>query len=76
MDKPIKKEWIKIPIIKKAVIPLGRPLYLSKENNITQQDLIIEASGNYRLIDKPNHIIIKNDDCCRSIQVTVKTKDD
>jgi hypothetical protein len=62
-------------ILKKdTVIPLGRPLYIPR-NGMTREDLEIEASGSYVLHEKPEHFIIKNDECCRSIQVTVKNKD-
>jgi hypothetical protein len=38
-------------------------------------DLIIETDGDYRLFEKDDHIIVKNDDCCRGIKVTIRTKE-
>ncbi|HWP97560.1 MAG TPA: hypothetical protein VN426_12010 [Syntrophomonadaceae bacterium] len=61
-------------IIKNTVIPLGRPLYIPREG-MSKEDLEIESSGNYLVIEKPDHFIIKNDECCRSIQVIIKTKE-
>ena len=62
-------------VIKQSVvIPLGRPLYIDKEG-MTKEDLEIESSGDYLLQERADHFIIKNDECCRSIQVTVKRKD-
>ncbi len=64
-----------VNLIKKTVIPLGRPLYIPKEDNLGLDQLEIESTGNYRVIDKENFIVIKNDECCRSIQVTVTRRD-
>lgn len=62
-------------IIKQSVvIPLGRPLYIEKAG-MTRDDLEIESSGDFLLQERPDHFIIKNDECCRSIQVTIKKKD-
>ena len=60
---------------KSFVIPLGRQMFLPKENNITKDDLEISANGSYLLYEQGDKIIIKNDDCCRSIQVNVSLKD-
>ncbi len=62
-------------MMKKVVIPLGRPLFIPKDGTISKDDLIIESSGDYVLMEKPDCFIIKNDECCRSIQVTIKTKE-
>lgn len=62
-------------ILKEAIIPLGRPLFIPKEGNISKEDIIVESSGDYLLMERPDHFIIKNDHCCKSIQVIVKTKD-
>ncbi|MEN6390732.1 MAG: hypothetical protein ABFD04_09975 [Syntrophomonas sp.] len=62
-------------VLKKTIIPLGRPLFIPKEGNLTIDDLEIETAGAYQLIDKPDHIILKNDECCRSIEVTIHRKD-
>ncbi len=62
-------------MMKKVVIPLGRPLFIPKDGTFTLEDLIIESSGDYLLQEKPDCFIVKNDECCRSIQVTIKTKE-
>ncbi len=62
-------------IIKEAIIPLGRPLFIPKDGNLTKEDIIVESSGDYLLMERPDHFIVKNDECCRSIQVIVKTVD-
>lgn len=62
-------------LIKKTVIPLGRPLYIPKEDNLSLDQLEIESTGSYQLIDKEDYVVIKNDECCRSIQVTVTRRD-
>ena len=61
-------------VLKKTVIPLGRPLFIPKDDNLTVDDLEIEASGAFRVIDKPDCIIVKNDECCRGIEVTINRK--
>lgn len=58
-----------------VVIPLNRPLFIPKEDDLTIDDIIIESNGDYRLIDQPDYIIVKNNHCCRGIQVTVKKKE-
>ncbi|MEQ9714430.1 MAG: hypothetical protein ABGF52_02690 [Candidatus Asgardarchaeum sp.] len=62
-------------ILKEAVIPLGRPLFIPKEGNISKDDIVVESNGHYLLIERPDHFIVKNDHCCKSIKVVVKTKD-
>jgi len=62
-------------IIKDSVlIPLNRQLFIPK-NGLTKEDLIIETKGDYKLIERPDCFIVQNDDCCRSIKVTIKTKE-
>lgn len=58
-----------------VIIPLNRPLFIPKEGDLTVDDIIVESNGEYRIIDKPDHIIVQNDHCCRSIKVTIKTKE-
>ncbi|WP_041274560.1 hypothetical protein [Desulforamulus reducens] len=58
-----------------VIIPLNRPLFIPKEGGLEVNDLIVESNGEYKVIDKPDCIIIQNDHCCRSIKVTIKTKD-
>ncbi len=63
-------------IIKKDhLLPLGRQLFIPKDGFESKDDLIIETEGDYIIIDRPDHVIVKNDDCCRSIKLTVRTKD-
>jgi hypothetical protein len=62
-------------VIKKTVIPLGRPLFIPKDDNLTVDDLEIETSGAFKVFDKPDYIIVKNDECCRGIEVTINRKD-
>lgn len=58
-----------------VIIPLNRKLFIPKEGNLSVDDLIIESNGEYKVIDQPDCFIIQNDHCCRSIKVTIKTKD-
>jgi len=58
-----------------VIIPLNRQLFISKKDNLTIDDLIIETDGDYKLYEKGDYIVVKNDDCCRSIKVTIKTKE-
>jgi hypothetical protein len=63
-------------IIKDSVlIPLGRQLFIPKEGGLKVEDLIIEGDDHYIVYEKGDDIVVKNDDCCRSIRVTIKTKD-
>ncbi len=58
-----------------VVIPLNRQLFIPKEGNLKMDDLIVETDGDYKLFEKDNNIIVKNNDCCRGIKVTIKTKE-
>lgn len=58
-----------------VIIPLNRMLFIPKDGDIKMEDLIIETEGPYKLFEKDDRIIIKNDDCCKSIKVTVKTRE-
>lgn len=62
-------------IIKQATIPLNRMLFIPKEGIPSKDDLIIETEGPYQLFERPDCYVVKNDDCCRSIQVVIKTKE-
>lgn len=65
-----------MPILKDSVIiPLNRQLFIPKAGNLKMEDLIIETEGDYRLFEKGDDIIVKNDDCCRAIKVTIRTKE-
>jgi hypothetical protein len=58
-----------------VVIPLGRQLFIPKAGGLKAEDLIIEGDDHYKILEKGDDIIVKNDDCCRSIKVTIRTKD-
>jgi len=57
------------------LIPLNRMLFISKKDGLKLEDIIVETEGDYRLFERDDDIVVKNDDCCRSIKVTVRTKD-
>jgi hypothetical protein len=50
-------------------------MIINKTDGLTQADLIIEANGQYKIMEKPDAFIIKNDECCRSIVIKVSKKD-
>jgi hypothetical protein len=52
-------------------VPLGRMLFVEKQS-YTKEQLLIEASGPYNVIEKDDCFVIRNIDCCRAISVTVK----
>jgi len=58
-----------------VIIPLGRMYFIPKEDGLKAEDLIVETVGKYRVIDKPDCIAVYNEDCCKSIKVTIKIKD-
>jgi len=62
-------------VIKDVTIPLGRPVFIPKEGNLTMDALEIESTGAYVVIEKDDYFVIKNDECCRSIQVKISSKD-
>ena len=63
-------------IIKDSVIiPLGRQLFIPKADGLKMEDLIIEGDDHYKIFEKGDDIVVKNDDCCRSIKVTIRTID-
>ncbi len=62
-------------VIKDVVVPLGRPVFVPKDGKLTLENLEIESSGAYVVIEKEDHFVIKNDECCRSIQLKVSTRD-
>jgi hypothetical protein len=53
----------------------GRFMIIIKTDGLTQDDLIIEANGQYKIMEKPDAFLIKNDECCRSMMVKVAKKD-
>lgn len=62
-------------LLKEAGIPIGRMLFIPRQEGMNKDDLIIEANGQYKLTEMPDRFVIKNDECCRSILVKVTTKD-
>ncbi|KJS11239.1 MAG: hypothetical protein VR67_14960 [Peptococcaceae bacterium BRH_c8a] len=58
-------------IIEKKVVPLARMMFIEKEG-LTREQLVIEATGPYSLEEKDDCFVVRNDDCCKSIMVTVK----
>lgn len=62
-------------VLKEAGIPIGRMLFIPKEEGLTKENLEIEANGQYQLIERPDCFVIKNAECCRSILVKISKKD-
>jgi hypothetical protein len=62
-------------ILKEAGVPIGRFMIIDKKDGLTKDDLIIESNGQYKIMEKPDAFLIKNDECCRSIMVKVSKKD-
>ena len=62
-------------VLKEGGVPIGRFMIINKTDGLTQADLIIEANGQYKVLEKPDAFIIKNDECCRSIVIKVSKKD-
>jgi hypothetical protein len=50
-------------------------MLIPKDGSLSKEDLIIEANGQYQLMEKPDCFVIKNAECCRSILVKVTTKE-
>jgi len=63
-------------LLKEAGIPIGRMLFIPKEGNLSKDDLDIESTGQYQLMEKPDCFVVKNAECCRSISVKIKTKEE
>ena len=62
-------------LLKEAGIPIGRMLFIPKQEGMSKDDLIIEANGQYKLTEMADRFVIKNDECCRSILVKVMKKE-
>lgn len=62
-------------LLKEAGIPIGRMLFIPKQDGLSKDDLVIESNGLYQLTEMPDRFVIKNTECCRSILVKVKTKE-
>ncbi|MCR4400873.1 MAG: hypothetical protein QHH05_01920 [Syntrophomonadaceae bacterium] len=63
-------------VLKEAAIPIGRTLFVTKPGEMSKDDIIIEATGQYQVAERPDCFVIKNAECCRSITVKVKTRED
>jgi hypothetical protein len=50
-------------------------LFIPKKGGLKMEDLIIEGDDHYIVFEKGDDIVVKNNDCCRSIKVTIKTKE-
>ena len=62
-------------LLKEGGVPLGRFMIINKTDGLTQDDLNIEANGQYKIMEKPDAFLIKNEECCKSILVKVSKKD-
>ena len=62
-------------LLKEAGIPIGRMLFIPRQEGLSKDDLVIESNGQYQLSEMPDRFVIKNAECCRSILVKVKTKE-
>lgn len=62
-------------VLKEGGVPIGRFMIINKTDGLTQDDLIIEANGQYKIMEKPDAFLIKNEECCKSIMVKVVKKD-
>lgn len=62
-------------LLKEAGIPIGRMLFIPRQDGLSKDDLVIESNGQYQITEMPDRIVIKNTECCRSILVKVKTKE-
>jgi hypothetical protein len=62
-------------LLKEGAIPIGRMMYIPKEEGVTKDSLEIESNGQYTIIERPDRFEIKNAECCRSILVKVKTRE-
>lgn len=58
-------------IMENKLVPLARMLFIEKEN-LSREQLVIEASGPYSLEEKEDCFVLRNADCCKAIMVTVK----
>ncbi|MGB9804508.1 hypothetical protein [Desulfofundulus sp.] len=64
-----------ITLTSNQMIALGRMLFIPR-GNLRKEQLKIEASGPYRLLEKDEYFIIQNMDCCKAIMVTVRAETD
>lgn len=61
---------MEITLVSERLIPLGRMLFIPKQN-LTKDQLKIKSTGPYRLMEKEDNFVVQNLDVCRSIMVTV-----
>ncbi|WP_104372562.1 hypothetical protein [Desulfocucumis palustris] len=52
-------------------VPLGRMLFVEKQG-YSRERLVIEASGPYSITENEQCFVIRNEDCCKAIVVTVR----
>ena len=62
-------------LLKEGGVPIGRFMIINKTDGLKQDDLIIESNGQYKIMEKPDAFLIKNDECCKSIMVKVSKKE-
>lgn len=60
--------------MEKKMVPLARMLFIEKEG-LTRDQLVVEATGPYSIQEKEDCFVLRNDDCCKAILVTVKAKE-
>jgi len=61
-------------LFENKMVPLSRMLFVEK-NDLNIEQLVIEATGPYSLYEREDCFVIRNDDCCKAILVTVKIKE-
>lgn len=62
-------------VLKETAIPIGRSVFIPKQGDLTLDDIVVEANGQYQILERPDCFVIKNAECCKSILATVKTKE-
>lgn len=62
-------------LLKEAAIPIGRTMFVPRQDGLTKDNLEIESNGQYQIVERPDRFEIKNAECCRSILVKVRTKE-
>ncbi|HPL63542.1 MAG: hypothetical protein PHG91_09910 [Syntrophales bacterium] len=62
-------------VLKEASVPIGRMMFIPRQGDLKKEDLIIDANGQYQVIERPDCFAIKNAECCRSILIKVSKKD-
>jgi chorismate-pyruvate lyase len=62
-------------LLKEGAIPIGRTMFIPKDEGLTKDSLEVESNGQYQIVERPDRFEIKNSECCRSILIKVKTKE-